>query len=276
LLWHDCCAAGASGLSKLRKGGYMLREHARCRRTRGYNVSRTADDSEAVAVAAEELFEILEPRGAALKRRARRDDTKLIGVRRKTKSIEERTQQICYLRPRRAAVRVQLVHHEMEHAIVRALQPGAGLIEDGSFDRSHQHDIQHRVIRDQDVRIRGAYGLHAREMILWLNQLQHARDKNVVFVGVLERVVDEFNKGEWQLQMEGGKTGRELPGIVDQIITYQFLDFGDRKPVRGFVCTSPNPWGYPAKDRSGRLEQIEPPDLGKLLTKLTSKQQPGD
>jgi hypothetical protein len=120
--------------------------------------------------------------------------------------------------------------------------------------------------------LRGAYGLHAREMILWLNQLQHSREKNIVFVGVLERVVDEFNKGEWQLQSEGSKTSREIPAIVDQIITYQFLDFGDGKPpMRGFVCTNPNPWGYPAKDRSGRLDQLEPPDLGKLLVKLTER-----
>jgi hypothetical protein len=119
--------------------------------------------------------------------------------------------------------------------------------------------------------VRGAYGLHAREMILWLNQLQHARAKNVVFVGILERVVDEFNRSEWRLQMEGSKTTRELPGIVDQILTYEFLDFGDGKPpTRGFVCTAPNPWGYPAKDRSGRLDQIEEPDLGKLLSKLTT------
>jgi hypothetical protein len=119
--------------------------------------------------------------------------------------------------------------------------------------------------------IRGAYGLHGRAMVLWLNQLQHARVKHVVFVGILERVVDEFNRGEWQLQAEGAKASREIPGIVDQIITYQFLDFGDGKPpMRGFVCTAPNPWNYPAKDRSGRLEQIEEPDLGKLLTKLTT------
>jgi hypothetical protein len=118
--------------------------------------------------------------------------------------------------------------------------------------------------------IRSCYGLHGREMILWLNQLQHARAKNVIFVGVLERVVDEFNVATWRLQGEGSKTSRELPGIVDQIITYQFLDFGDNKPsMRGFVCTSPNPWAYPAKDRSGRLDQIEQPDLGKLLSKLT-------
>ena len=91
-------------------------------------------------------------------------------------------------------------------------------------------------------------------MVLWLNQLQHARALNVVFVGILEFVTDDLNRGTWQLQCEGAKTARELPGIVDEIITYQFLDFGDGKPpMRGFVCTSPNNWGYPAKDRSGKL-----------------------
>jgi AAA domain len=124
---------------------------------------------------------------------------------------------------------------------------------------------------------RSAYGLLGREMVLWLNQLQHARDKNVIFVGVLERNIDEFHVATWQLQSEGSKTSRELPGIVDEILTMQFLDFGDGKPpMRGFVCTSPNSWGYPGKDRSGRLEQVEPPDLGKLLTKLTTKHQAGD
>jgi hypothetical protein len=124
---------------------------------------------------------------------------------------------------------------------------------------------------------RSAYGLHGRELILWLNQLQHARSKNVVFVGVLEHVVDEFNRGTWQLQCEGAKTSRELPGIVDEIITYQFLNFGDDKAtVRGFVCSSPNPWGYPAKDRSGKLAQIEEPDLGKLLVKLRTNVKTGD
>jgi hypothetical protein len=109
-------------------------------------------------------------------------------------------------------------------------------------------------------------------MLLWLNHLQHARAKHVVFVGILERVVDEFNRGEWQLQSEGSKTARELPAIVDQIITMNWVDFGDGNPlVRAFVCTSPNPWNYPAKDRAGRLDQVEPPDLGKLLTKLTTK-----
>jgi DNA polymerase III delta prime subunit len=117
--------------------------------------------------------------------------------------------------------------------------------------------------------LRAIYGLHARSMIGWLNQLQHARARTVVFAAVLERVVDDLNIATWQPQIEGTKTGRELPAIVDEIITMQWVDFGDRKPVRAFVCTNPNPWGYPAKDRSGRLEQLEPPNLGALIEKLT-------
>jgi hypothetical protein len=115
---------------------------------------------------------------------------------------------------------------------------------------------------------RSAYGLHGREMISWLQHLQHARGKNVIFVAILERATDEFNVTTWQPQMEGSRAGRELPGIVDQIITMQWVVFGDSAPTRAFVCTSPNPWGYPAKDRAGRLEQIEEPHLGKLVTKL--------
>lgn len=119
--------------------------------------------------------------------------------------------------------------------------------------------------------VRAVYGLMGREMISWLTTLQHTRGKNVIFVGILENLKDEFNVSSWQLQIEGGKTGKELPGIVDQIATMQFVDFGDGNPVRALVCTQPNPFGYPAKDRSGRLEQIEEPHLGKWLSKLTGK-----
>ena len=116
--------------------------------------------------------------------------------------------------------------------------------------------------------LRAVYGLHARSMLGWLNQLQHARGRTVVLVAVLERSVDDLNIASWQPQLEGAKTGRELPAIVDEIITMQWVDFGDRKPVRAFVTTNPNPWNYPAKDRSGRLDQIEPPNLGALIEKL--------
>jgi hypothetical protein len=118
----------------------------------------------------------------------------------------------------------------------------------------------------------GTYGLLGREMIGWLTHLQHTRNKNVIFVGILEKEIDDFKMVHWDLQIDGSKIGRELPGIVDQIATMQFVDFGDGVTARALVCTQPNPWGYPAKDRSGRLDQIEEPHLGKWLGKLTSKQ----
>ena len=117
----------------------------------------------------------------------------------------------------------------------------------------------------------GTYGLMGREMIAWLTHLQHARGKNVFFVGILENLRDEFNITSWELQIDGSKTGKELPGIVDEIVTLQFVDFGDGQQVRALICTQPNPWKYPAKDRSGRLDQIEEPHLGKLLAKIAAK-----
>jgi AAA domain len=117
--------------------------------------------------------------------------------------------------------------------------------------------------------LRGAYGLHAREMLLWLHQLQHARAKHVVFVGILERTSDEFNRPlGYAVQMEGQAVPRSIGAIVDECIIMDWIDFGDGKPVRAFVCDQPNRWGYPSKDRSGRLEQIEEPHLGKLIAKL--------
>ena len=125
---------------------------------------------------------------------------------------------------------------------------------------------------------RSAYGLLAREVIGLLKHLQHAQAKTVIFVGILERVTDEFNRTTWQPQMEGGKAGRELPGIVDQVITMSlFAADGDgwrhdaeRGEVRRLVCRAGNPFALPAKDRSGRLDVTEPPDLGALLSKINS------
>lgn len=119
---------------------------------------------------------------------------------------------------------------------------------------------------------RAAYGLLAREMLTWLSRIQHSRGKHVVFVGILEKATDEFNRSlGYQVQMEGQKVPREISGIVDEFLVMEFVNFDDGKPpARAFVCTSPNKWGFPAKDRSGLLNQIEPPDLGKLIEKLTS------
>ena len=131
---------------------------------------------------------------------------------------------------------------------------------------------------------RGAYGLLARETISLLKHLQHAPGRTVIFVGILERVVDEFGRETFQPQMEGGKVGRELPGIVDHVMTLSLFDpdpgsasaTGDdgwrhnftSGTTRRLVCQSGNAWSLPAKDRSGQLDPTEHPNLMAVLDKI--------
>jgi hypothetical protein len=122
--------------------------------------------------------------------------------------------------------------------------------------------------------LRGAYGLHGREMIAWLTQLQHTRAKNVIFVGVLDEKLDDFNRRVFSPQIDGSKTGLELPGIVDEVLTLAEIKDGEGAPYRAFVCQTINPWGFPAKDRSGRLDLIEEPHLGRLFDKIHGPARP--
>jgi hypothetical protein len=79
--------------------------------------------------------------------------------------------------------------------------------------------------------------------------------------------------------MEGSKAGRELPGIVDQVISMHTFSrdmsgnyiLDERAEESRFVCKRGNPFGLPANDRSGRLDMTEAPDLGALLMKIDGK-----
>ena len=122
--------------------------------------------------------------------------------------------------------------------------------------------------------IRGAYGLHGREMLAWLTHLQHTRARNVIFVGILDEKLDDFNRRVFSPQIEGSKTGLELPGIVDEVLTLAQIKGQDGNPFRAFVCQTLNPWGFPAKDRSGRLDMLEEPHLGRLFEKIRGPLRP--
>ncbi len=122
--------------------------------------------------------------------------------------------------------------------------------------------------------IRGAYGLHGREMIAWLTHLQHTRGKNIIFVGILDEKLDDFNRKVFVPQIDGSKTGLELPGIVDEVLTLAAIKDEAGQFRRALICQTLNPWGYPAKDRSGRLDVVEEPHLGRLFEKIRGPARP--
>lgn len=125
---------------------------------------------------------------------------------------------------------------------------------------------------------RAVYGIVGREVVRLLKHVQRARGKSCFFVGGLDHYWHE-GREVFAPQTEGNKTANELPFIVDQIITMSDFDFVGGEPKhnigkgehRAFCCKSPNPWGLPAGDRSGNLDLIEEPHLGKLLTKINSR-----
>ena len=109
--------------------------------------------------------------------------------------------------------------------------------------------------------VRGAYGLHGREMIAWLTHLQHTRAKNVWFVGILDEKLDDFNRKVFTPQIDGSKTGLELPGIVDQVITMAELPDADRQVRPGLRLPHAEPLGLPGQGPLGssRHDRGAPP-----------------
>lgn len=141
-----------------------------------------------------------------------------------------------------------------------------------AYADKHEDSISDKGKKDT----RGAYGLHGREMVRWLTRVQHS-PYNVICAGILDKQKDDLNRITWEIQIEGGKAGRELPGIFDNVVslgrfdidkeTNAFLFNPDGGTIRGMVC-SQNPWGLLAKDRSSQLEMVEQADLGKLIEKI--------
>lgn len=128
---------------------------------------------------------------------------------------------------------------------------------------------------------RGAYGILAFEVVKLLKHVQHAQGINVIFVGGLLQETDEFNRESFRAQSEGARIAAEVPYIVDQILTLSDFDVDPTTgaPVhnlgkgkhRALCCSSPNPWGLPAGDRSGNLNMIEPPNLWALIQKINKR-----
>ena len=119
--------------------------------------------------------------------------------------------------------------------------------------------------------MRGAYGLHgARNADVAASAAARAREKRRLRRHPRKASSTNSIATNSSCRWRERRPRASFPASSTRSSRCNWIDFGDGKPTRAFVCTSPNPWGYPAKDRSGRLEQIEEPHLGKLIAKLHS------
>ena len=121
---------------------------------------------------------------------------------------------------------------------------------------------------------RKIYGMIADEMIPWFRQLQHAKNMNIWFVGILDKTTNDSGETVYVPQMDGNQTKNSLAGIVDEILTLTIMHAKDKDGKdynrRVFVTSLSNMWGMPAGDRSGCLELYEPAHLGNITNKINS------
>ena len=90
--------------------------------------------------------------------------------------------------------------------------------------------------------------------------------RHVLFTAKLEKSQDEMGRSLYAPSMPGNKTGQALPYYFDIVAAMRLEKDGDGNIQRALMLESDGLWQ--AKDRSGRLDAWEAPDLAALITKI--------
>ncbi len=114
---------------------------------------------------------------------------------------------------------------------------------------------------------RRAYGDLADQMAALIRSFRDLPGKNVYFSAKLDKLKDESTGAvSYAPSAPGSKVGVSLPYFFDEVFALRVEKDQDGKVWRG-LQTQPD-GQYIAKDRSGRLEAWEEPDLGKIIAKI--------
>ncbi len=90
--------------------------------------------------------------------------------------------------------------------------------------------------------------------------------RNVYFSAKMEKSQDEQGRVLFAPSMPGNKLAQGLPFFFDEVLALRVERDGSGNPVHTLQCKPDGVWQ--AKDRSGRLEMWEAPDLGAIIRKI--------
>lgn len=113
---------------------------------------------------------------------------------------------------------------------------------------------------------RQAYGAMQEQMADIIRAFRDLPGKHVYFSAKLEKTQDELGRVLYAPSMPGNKTGQALPYFFDEVLALRVEKDGEGVTQRALMCDSDGLWL--AKDRSGKLEAWEAPDLGAIITKI--------
>lgn len=114
---------------------------------------------------------------------------------------------------------------------------------------------------------RQAYGDMIEKLTKIIKQFRDLPGKNVYMAAKMERAKDELLGGMlYSPSMPGQKLGPALPYLFDEVFNLRIMQTQNGVKYRALV-TEPDSQ-YVAKDRSGKLDAVEPPDLAKVFNKI--------
>lgn len=113
---------------------------------------------------------------------------------------------------------------------------------------------------------RQAYGAMQEQMSDIIRAFRDIPNKHVYFTAKCEKATDETGRILYAPSMPGNKTGQQLPYFFDEVLALRVEKDQEGIAQRALMCDSDGIWQ--AKDRSGKLDTWEAPDLGAIIRKI--------
>jgi phage nucleotide-binding protein len=113
---------------------------------------------------------------------------------------------------------------------------------------------------------RQAYGAMQEQMSDIIRAFRDIPNKHVYFTAKCEKATDETGRILYAPSMPGNKTGQQLPYFFDEVLALRVEKDQEGVAQRALMCDSDGIWQ--AKDRSGKLDTWEAPDLGAIIRKI--------
>lgn len=113
---------------------------------------------------------------------------------------------------------------------------------------------------------RQAYGEMQTTMAEAIRLFRDLPGKHVYMSAKLEKSQDEMGRMLYSPSMPGAKTGQALPYFFDIVTALRVEKDSEGVTQRALMCDSDGLWQ--AKDRSGKLDAWEAPDLSAVIEKI--------
>jgi phage nucleotide-binding protein len=113
---------------------------------------------------------------------------------------------------------------------------------------------------------RAAYGAMQEQMSDIIRAFRDLPGKHVYMSAKLEKSTDEMGRMLYAPSMPGNKSGQSLPYFFDEVLALRIEKDNEGITQRALMCDSDGLWS--AKDRSGKLDQWEQPNLTDIIAKI--------